>query len=143
MLESIVDVLQLNQPQPGAVAPSPTATPESATETEPAREPAAFDALVQEIGQDGACEVRGVFWTETSARLERFRELALEPHRTWIEREAHSLKSAAGTFGYRRLAALALQLERSAASLRDADYRRLLEQMGAAYAAALAQESQS
>jgi HPt (histidine-containing phosphotransfer) domain-containing protein len=121
--------------------PSPTDVPKQFADlTEPAREPGAFDALVREIGEDGACEVRSVFWAETSARLKRFGELAFETHRGRIEREAHSLKSAARTFGYRRLAALALHLENSAAALDEAAFRELLQQMDAAYAAALDQE---
>lgn len=123
--------------------PSATQAPQRAADhAEPAREPDAFDALVREIGEDGACEVRSVFWTETSARLQRFRDLALEPHRGRIGREAHSLKSSARTFGYRRLATLALHLEDSAAALDEAAYRELLQQMDAAYAAALEQEPQ-
>ena len=111
-------------------------------DAEPAREPGAFDELAREIGQDGACEVRAVFWAETSARLRLFRELAFEPHRARIAREAHSLKSAARTFGYRRLASLALRLESSATALEEAAYRVLLQQMDAAYAAGLEQEPQ-
>jgi histidine phosphotransfer protein HptB len=113
---------------------------QTSIDNEPAREPGAFEELVREIGQDGACEVRSVFWTETDARLRLFRDLAFEPHRARIEREAHSLKSAARTFGYLRLAALALQLERSVGRLGEADYRALLAAMDAAYAAALEQE---
>lgn len=111
-----------------------------ALDAEPAREPRAFEALVREIGEDGACEVREVFWSETSARLQLFRTLTLAQHRARITREAHSLKSAAGTFGYVRLAALALQLEKTAESLGDAEFRAHLDVMDAAYAAARAQE---
>jgi HPt (histidine-containing phosphotransfer) domain-containing protein len=53
------------------------------------------------------------------------------------------LKSAAGTFGYARLAALALRLEKSAERLGDAEFRELLDLMEAANAAARAQETQS
>lgn len=111
-----------------------------ALDAEPAREPRAFEALVREIGEDGACEVREVFWSETCARLQLFRTLALAQHRARIAREAHSLKSSAGTFGYVRLAALALQLEKTAESLGDAEFRAHLDVMDAAYAAARAQE---
>ena len=51
-----------------------------------------------------------------------------------------SLKSAAGTFGYARLAALALRLEQSAEKLGDGEFHDLLDLMDAAYAAARAQE---
>jgi HPt (histidine-containing phosphotransfer) domain-containing protein len=82
-----------------------------------------------------------VFWSETCARLELFRTLALDQHRARIAREAHSLKSTARTFGYVRLARLALQLERTADALGDAEFDDLLQRMEAAFAAAKAQES--
>jgi HPt (histidine-containing phosphotransfer) domain-containing protein len=109
---------------------------EASVAAEPAHDPAAFEVLVREIGQDGAGEVRAVFWNETDARLKLFDDLALAQQRARIEREAHSLKSVARTFGYQRLAALALQLERNVAALDEAGYRKLLEAMAAAYAAA-------
>ena len=118
------------------------ATAHEPIEVEPAREPQAYEALVREIGEDGACEVRDVFWSETCARLRLFRTLSLAQHHARIAREAHSLKSAAGTFGYVRLAALALRLEQSAEKLGDGEFRGLLNLMDAAYAAARAQEPQ-
>jgi HPt (histidine-containing phosphotransfer) domain-containing protein len=108
--------------------------------SEPALVGDAFDELAREIGHEGACEVRDVFWTDTRARLKLFADLALAEHRAKIAREAHSLKSAARTFGYCRLASLALRLETSADALSDDEYRKLLDAMDAAYAAALAQE---
>ncbi|MBP1097564.1 HPt (histidine-containing phosphotransfer) domain-containing protein [Bradyrhizobium japonicum] len=116
---------------------------QAAPDAEPAREPGAYAALVREIGEDGAGEVRAVFWSETCARLQLFRTLALAQHHTKIAREAHSLKSAAGTFGYARLAALALRLEKTAETLGEAEFSDLLERMDAAYAAARAQEPQA
>lgn len=119
------------------------ATFTNAFDAEPLREPSAFDALVREIGEDGAGEVRAVFRSETCARLKLFRALGLEQHRARIAREAHSLKSAARTFGYLRLAALALRLENTATTLGEAEFRDLLELMDTAYAAARAQELQA
>ena len=113
-----------------------------ALDAEPAREPGAYEALVREIGEDGAGEVRAVFWSETCARLREFRTLSIAQHRARIAREAHSLKSAAGTFGYVRLAALALRLEQSAEKLGDGEFHDLLDLMDATYAAARAQEPQ-
>ncbi|UPT97361.1 Hpt domain-containing protein [Bradyrhizobium barranii subsp. apii] len=118
-------------------APTP-----KALDAAPAREPGAYEALVREIGEDGACEVRDVFWSETCARLQLFRTLSLARHLARITREAHSLKSAAGTFGYVRLAALALRLEQTAERLGEAKFHGLLDLMDAAYAAARAQEPQ-
>jgi len=107
---------------------------------EPARVPGAYDELVLEIGEDGAGEVRTVFWSDTDARLKLLRDLTLAEQRARIGREAHSLKSAARTFGYLRLAALAQQLEQDAAMIDEAAHGALVEAMDAAYAAARAQE---
>lgn len=108
-----------------------------AADTEPARTAGAFEDLAREIGHEGASEVRAVFWADTDARLKLFRELALDQHRARIAREAHSLKGSARTFGYRRLAALALQLETRVEALTDDDYHDLMDRVDAAYAAAL------
>ncbi|CCE05718.1 putative sensor histidine kinase with a response regulator receiver domain and a phosphotransferase (HPt) domain [Bradyrhizobium sp. STM 3843] len=113
-------------------------------ETEVAPEPAldheAYAELQGEIGEEAAREIHSVFISETDARLKLLRELSLNRERIRIGREAHSLKSAAGTFGYRRLASLALALEKSAPRLSKEDYAELLDSIDAAYAAARAQE---
>ncbi|WP_025032793.1 Hpt domain-containing protein [Bradyrhizobium sp. DOA9] len=119
-----------------------TVAPAKALDAEPAREPSAYEALVREIGEDGAGEVRIVFWSDTCARLQLLRTLSPARHHARIAREAHSLKSAAGTFGYLRLAALALRLEKTAESLGAGEFHALLDLMDAAYAAAHAQEPQ-
>jgi HPt (histidine-containing phosphotransfer) domain-containing protein len=108
---------------------------------EPARASGAYEELVREIGEDGAREVRTVFWSDTEARLKLLRELFPAQHRARLGREAHSLKSAARTFGYLRLATLAQRLERDAATIEDAAGSALVDAMDAAYTAALAQES--
>jgi len=113
-----------------------------ALDSEPLRDADAYDVLVREIGEAGAGEVRAVFWSDTCARLKLFRTLELGQHRAKIAREAHSLKSAARTFGYLRLATLALQLEQTANTLGDPGFCDLLERMDAAFDAARAQEPQ-
>jgi HPt (histidine-containing phosphotransfer) domain-containing protein len=118
-----------------ASAPAPRAL-----DAEPLREPRAYDVLVREIGEDGASEVRAVFWSETAARLKLFRALELGQQRARIAREAHSLKSAASTFGYLRLAALALRLEKTADGLGTVEFHDLLQRMDIAFAAAREQE---
>ena len=112
----------------------------AALDATPSRDSHAYAALVREIGEDGAGEVRAVFWSDTCARLELFRTLVLEEHRARIGREAHSLKGTARTFGYVRLAALALHLETRADALGDAAFRDLLQQMDTAFADAKAQD---
>jgi len=101
-----------------------------------------FKELVREIGEQAASEIRMVFTAETEARLKLLRELSLESARVKIGREAHSLKSSAGTFGYRQLASLALRLEREAVRLAEDEYQKLLDSMDAAYSSAAAQELQ-
>jgi HPt (histidine-containing phosphotransfer) domain-containing protein len=140
MYQDLPPTAGIGERQADAIAPSDAAS--RAAELEPALTLDAFDELAREIGQDGACEVRAVFWTDTSARLALFDGLVPAQHYARIEREAHSLKSAARTFGYCRLASLALRLEKSAAAMSDDDYRHLLAAMDAAYAVALAQEPQ-
>jgi signal transduction histidine kinase/DNA-binding response OmpR family regulator len=99
-----------------------------------------FSELVREIGEQAVSEIHLVFTLETEARLQLLRGLPIESARTRIEREAHSLKSSAATFGYRQLASLALRLEREAQRLGEADYRDLLGRMNAAYLTAVAQK---
>jgi HPt (histidine-containing phosphotransfer) domain-containing protein len=101
-----------------------------------------FRELAREIGEEAAAEVHSVFAIETEARLKLLRELPIESERTRIGREAHSLKSSAGTFGYRALAGLALRLERDAGRLAEAEYLALLDSIDAAYASAAALELQ-
>ncbi|CCD91764.1 putative sensor histidine kinase with a response regulator receiver domain and a phosphotransferase (HPt) domain [Bradyrhizobium sp. ORS 375] len=109
---------------------------------EPALDRESYAELVGEIGDDAAQEIREVFFSETDARLKLLRKLSLDGERIKIGREAHSLKSAAGTFGYRRLATYALALEKSAPRLSPKEYSELLDNIEAAYAAARAQELQ-
>jgi signal transduction histidine kinase/DNA-binding response OmpR family regulator len=99
-----------------------------------------FKELAREIGEEAAFEVLAVFTEETAVRLELLRQLSIEHDSTRIGREAHSLKSAAGTFGYSELASLALRLEREAVRLTGFEYLNILDDMDAAYAAATAQE---
>jgi HPt (histidine-containing phosphotransfer) domain-containing protein len=101
-----------------------------------ARDHVAFEALVTEIGREGALAVRSVFWSDTEARLKLLAEISLCESVERIVREAHSLKSAARTFGYLRLAAMAQYLEEHAHSIKEPAYRDLLSAMHTAFAAA-------
>jgi HPt (histidine-containing phosphotransfer) domain-containing protein len=67
------------------------------------------------------------------------RKLSSDADRSKIEREAHSLKSAAGTFGLREIAQLARSLERDAAHITARDYRALLDRIEAAFSSARTQ----
>ena len=145
LVEAILRVLPARDVP--AIADAPSLAPAEMVE---ATNTAAFDAiapeaaldreayadLVGEIGEQATEEIREVFISETDARLKLLRTLPLERERIKIGREAHSLKSAAGTFGYRRLAGLALQLEQSALRISIGDYTGLLDKIEQAYAAA-------
>jgi signal transduction histidine kinase/DNA-binding response OmpR family regulator len=93
----------------------------------------AFEKLAQEIGERDASETLNVFVTETERRLRMLRQLCDDPDRDAIEREAHSLKSSAGTFGLRDVAEFARRLERDAASISANDYRAILDRLDAAF----------
>jgi signal transduction histidine kinase/DNA-binding response OmpR family regulator len=146
MVEAILRVLP--EPVP-AMDPPPEyrAPPLAPISSTPAIDVAALDRevfkeLAREIGEEAAFEVLAVFAEETAVRLKFLRQLSIDHHRTQIGREAHSLKSGAGTFGYRELASLALRLEREAARLTETEYRDVLDGLDAAYVAAATQELQ-
>jgi len=87
-------------------------------------EPAADDAAVNRaevgilrasLGED-ADRIIGLFLTETAGRIDRMARLTAN-ERDLLAREAHSLKSAAATFGCAGLARLAMALEDEARAL--------------------------
>jgi CheY-like chemotaxis protein/HPt (histidine-containing phosphotransfer) domain-containing protein len=114
-------------------AKNPTlgALPEEAT-----MDNAVFNELVAEIGLQNAKLALSVFIAETDQRLERFRELSCDVDKVVIEREAHTLKGAAGNFGLRQVSALARLLEYGTATITSADYEAALTALGKSYAAA-------
>jgi hypothetical protein len=143
MVEAILRVLPA-ETETLAEHPAPPLAPNRTAATNPVSmlDREVFRELVREIGEEAAAEVHAVFALETEARLKLLRGLSIETERTRIGREAHSLKSSAGTFGYRALAGLALRLERDAVRLAEGEYLALLGSMDAAYASAAALELQ-
>jgi len=114
------------------LAPAPTARPTSRLFVGGK----AFEHLVDEIGEAATLEILGVFVRETRARLTLLDSLRVSTDRRRIEREAHSLKSAAGTFGLDQLAGLARELEQAAPRASDQDYLALVQRIKLAFAAA-------
>jgi HPt (histidine-containing phosphotransfer) domain-containing protein len=98
-----------------------------------------FDNLIQEIGEDSAYETLSIFVRETEAQLKLLRTLPSDTDRITIEREAHSLKGAAATFGLRELAQLARTLDRDAPQITVSDYNALLDRIDAAFSSARTQ----
>jgi len=70
-----------------------------------------YDVLVSELGAEDAAEVLGCFLADTSGKLTRLASQTLDLQTT--EREAHSIKSSAATFGFFELSRLAQELETS------------------------------
>jgi HPt (histidine-containing phosphotransfer) domain-containing protein len=128
----VTDLLPEYRGPPLAPIPSAPAIAVAALDRE------VFKELAREIGDEAAFEVLAVFTEETAGRLKLLRQLSIQHDSPRIGREAHSLKSAAGTFGYCELASLALRLERETAQLTGLEYRDILDSMDAAYAAATA-----
>ena len=83
---------------------------------------AVYDELVEEIGEETVGQMLDVFLEETKALLATLPRLSCSADRARIEREAHSLKSAAGTFGFKRLSALARKFELGVARMSDAEF---------------------
>ena len=89
---------------PNAAVELPPLSPDAIAQPdlEPAFDSRPFALLVSEIGEETAAEALAIFVEETDARLPRLRTLASLDDRVKLEREAHSLKGAAATFGLTR-----------------------------------------
>jgi hypothetical protein len=105
----------------------------------PVMDRAVYDELIQEIGDESTREMLDVFLKETVARLASLHRLACPDDRPKIECEAHSLKGTAGSFGFKRLAALARTLEVGTSGMSDAEFRTALDQIERAFDEARAQ----
>jgi len=140
MVEAILRMLSSHPPaadmDSAVVAPPlvPAQTP--AADAAAAFDRKAFEHLAAEIGKEAAAETLAMFVQETDDRLKLLRRLSIETDRLTIERDAHTLKSAAATFGLRDVAQLARTLERDAARITAGDYRALLDRIEAAFASA-------
>ena len=95
-----------------------------------------FGELVNEIGASDARLALSIFVSETDERLEQFRALARNMDREALEREAHTLKGAAGNFGLRQVSALARMLQFAATEITPSDYEAALSALERSYAAA-------
>jgi len=99
----------------------------------PAFDRTVFDELAKEIGAAAMSESLAVFIEETETRLAAFRSLSCDADQETIAREAHSLKSTAGTFGLRQLAELAGALERNASRTTALEYGATIDDLDAAF----------
>jgi HPt (histidine-containing phosphotransfer) domain-containing protein len=94
----------------------------------------AFQALVDDVGIDDARDILGVFLTSNARRLDDMAKCANVGQRDEVEREAHSMKSAAAILGYVRLSEQARALEMEAAGLDHDELVRRIGLLAAAFA---------
>ncbi len=92
-----------------------------------------FGKLVSEIGQETADETLAIFVGETDPRIPLLKGPSDLKDRKTIQREAHSIKGGASTFGLKELADLAKSMERGAMSCTSAEYADVLEKLEYAY----------
>lgn len=71
--------------------------------------------LVAELGAEDVAEVMRAFLEDTQRKIDVLDSDGPEP--AMIRREAHSIKSSAGTFGFAELSRLALELEQNALNI--------------------------
>ena len=99
--------------------------------------------MAEEIGEKSIQEIAAVFVKDTEMRLVMFDTLTIDADRRTIEREAHSLKSAAATFGLTELSTTARDLEKSAHRINADDYATTITRLRKLFAAARAPQPSS
>ncbi len=78
-----------------------------------------FRILVTELGADDIAELLDVFLADTANKLDAL--AANYGDRPTTKREAHAIKSSAGTFGFAELSGLARDLERGSDVMSEAE----------------------
>jgi histidine phosphotransfer protein HptB len=128
-------------PEQAALKPADEAAPGrgNGDHVQPVMDRAVYDELAEEIGEETACEMLDIFLEETVARLALLHRLSCPNDCVQIEREAHSLKGTAGTFGFKQLSKLSRRLEVGASGMSDAEFRMAFGQIEQAFNAARAQ----
>ena len=93
-----------------------------------------FTFLALELGNAVIDEAYAAFVQDTRDRLRALDLLALYDSRLAIARHAHVLVGTAGLFGFPRLARRARDLEQASPLISQAEYRKELTQLQAAFA---------
>uniref|UniRef100_Q07JN7 histidine kinase n=1 Tax=Rhodopseudomonas palustris (strain BisA53) TaxID=316055 RepID=Q07JN7_RHOP5 len=148
LIETILRVLPVRTDEVGVAQPMESAPP-LVPETTPTAPPTLavpreiFNAMADEIGAESIQEIAAVFVKDTETRLALFDTLKIDSDRRTIEREAHSLKSAAATFGLTELSSTARDLEKNAHCIDAAGYATTVTRLRALFAAARAPQPSS
>ena len=141
LIEIIDRLVSVSASQDPAEHPSPALAPEEATDMDSTLDHTAIRHLISEIGAQAVSELLTVFSADTARRFELLDGLSIESDLARIEREAHSLKSSAGTFGLWKLSRLAQKLEAGAGNMSENDYREIVAEMKAVYPSDSLQQS--
>jgi signal transduction histidine kinase/CheY-like chemotaxis protein/HPt (histidine-containing phosphotransfer) domain-containing protein len=106
-------------------------------QTVPQADDQSFRCLIDDIGEEAAYGVLAMFIKETTDRLKRLQGFSPAIDMIVIEREAHSLKSAAAMFDLSDITEMAQSLERNAQTIGADDYHRWLFRVERSFAAFL------
>jgi len=108
--EQMLDTLQVQLKVQQNTSPSQE---KSKTNIKPLLDGQKIDTLAQEINQEGLINMLILFKKETNRRLKIISEHEQGKDINTIKREAHTLKSCAGSFGAEQIAELCSQLEKA------------------------------
>ena len=86
-----------------------------------------FRILVTELGADDIAELLDVFLPDTSEKIDALTANYADRART--KREAHAIKSSAGTFGFAELSGLARDLERGSEAMSEAELEQAVAEL--------------
>ena len=86
-----------------------------------------FRILVTELGADDIAELLDVFLPDTAEKIDALAANYADRPRT--KREAHAIKSSAGTFGFAELSVLARDLERGAETMSEAQLKQTVAEL--------------
>lgn len=95
--------------------------------------PEDFQALFEELGNDGMQEAFKAFNEEMRDRLQRLAGLDATKDAELIRSEAHTIKGSAATFGLRRCASIAARLESNAFKIDGSQMNQLLDEIRTSY----------
>ena len=86
-----------------------------------------FRILVTELGADDIAELLDVFLADTTSKIDAL--IANYGDRSTTKREAHAIKSSAGTFGFAELSLLARDLERGSEAMSEAQLQQTVTEL--------------
>ena len=92
-----------------------------------------FRVLVIELGADDIAELLDVFLADTTSKIDAL--TVNYGDRITTRREAHAIKSSAGTFGFAELSGLARDLERGSEAMSEAQLQQAVDALRQSFGA--------